>query len=69
MKFKFEAPEYLDKEQVDYLVKCNIAVVHNDSVIWVFNPKLFRKIKKKTVDHLEAEFESYQQDMKERGSV
>jgi len=49
MKYKFEAPEYLDEEQMEYLVEMNIITVKGKTAIWIFNPKLVRALNKISV--------------------
>jgi hypothetical protein len=46
MKYEFIAPEYLDEEQVKALIKYNFITLKNKQAIWIFNPKLGRKLLK-----------------------
>jgi hypothetical protein len=49
MKYKFEAPECLDEEQVKELSRLNIITVKGKTAIWLFNPKAVRELNKISV--------------------
>ena len=48
-KYKFEAPEFLDEEQVRELTRVNIITVKGKTAIWLFNPKSVRELNKISV--------------------
>jgi hypothetical protein len=48
MKYDFQAPHFLDEEQVKYLVEKGIITVKDGKAIWIFNPKACRELMKVT---------------------
>jgi hypothetical protein len=50
MKYKFEAPEFLDEEQVKELSRLNIITIKGKTAIWLFNPNLIRALDKISVE-------------------
>jgi hypothetical protein len=48
MKYRFNAPRFLDEEQAKYLEKCGIATIKGKDIVFIYDPAMARHLSGKS---------------------